>query len=228
MPSRCTRPIVPAIVDTARPLPTPCRAAASVNAPATRSSASSQPISAELAAALRAGAQQREGEAVGVVDALGVARDLGADHAACSCSPPRRAPRRSARRSRRRRSPPPPARRWTGNHAGRPSRDLASGWDHPGSSWEIRLSRHARLGKAAGMVTGWSHPIRVPRSSAEGRCGIATGSGNAATRRLRRSLMDAPSTHAPDELAGQRVVMGDEGHVRRGDAPPDDLPIMIS
>ena len=35
----------------------------------------------ELAAALGAGAPQRTREAVGMMDALGVARDLGADHA---------------------------------------------------------------------------------------------------------------------------------------------------
>ncbi len=66
-----------------------------MNAPATRSSASSQAIAAELAAALRAGAQQRLGQPVGMVDALGVARRPSRrSRRRCSCWPRRRAPRR--------------------------------------------------------------------------------------------------------------------------------------
>ena len=81
MPSRCTSPIVPAIVIRPDRLGAVPRRVVAGTRSATRSSASSQEIGRNWPDALRAGAQQRLRQAVRVVDALGVARDLGADHA---------------------------------------------------------------------------------------------------------------------------------------------------
>ena len=57
------------------------RASAFRNASAARSSASSQAIGSNCARALRPVAAQRLRQPVGMMDALGIARDLGADHA---------------------------------------------------------------------------------------------------------------------------------------------------
>ena len=77
----------------------------------------------ERAGALRPGPAHRPRHPIGMVDALGVARDLGADHALrCRRCPARRARGRWCGR----RAPRPRARRSKGNHADR--RNGRSGW----------------------------------------------------------------------------------------------------
>ena len=123
-----------------------------------RSSASSQEIGG-TGRALRAGAQQRVGQAVGVVDPLGIARRLCCrSPRRCSCC--RRRPGR--RRCARCRGLRPTGRRWRGSHAGRRRHRMAL--DMAAASKAVSLARRiiASTDAAAGTAAsdaGLAHSL---------------------------------------------------------------------